>query len=72
MDTFPQDTTFVQFTAEQRKEVIKTIKRCKAQGPDQISNIHLKQLGTQGILAHTNITNYSIQHNIIPTIWIFF
>jgi hypothetical protein len=65
-DTIPLDTTFVPFTTEQTKEVIKN---SKAQGPDQISNLHLKQLGTQGIPVLTNIANYSIQQNIIPTIW---
>jgi hypothetical protein len=51
------------------KEVIKHIKTSKAQGPNQISNNHLKQLGTQGILALTSIANYSIQNNIITSIW---
>jgi hypothetical protein len=68
-DIFPLDTTLVPFITEQTKVVIKNIKNSGAQGPDQISNIHLKQLGTQGILALTNIANYSIQNNLIPTIW---
>jgi hypothetical protein len=67
-DNFPLNIAFALFTTTQTTDTIKHIKNSTAEGRDQIYDIHLKQLGAQGILVLTNIANNSMQH-INPTIW---
>jgi hypothetical protein len=57
------------FTPETVSIIIKKLKNSKAEGPDHISNIHLKHLGPQAIIALTNIYNHAWLHNIFPPIW---
>ena len=57
------------FTPDNTIEAIRATKRSPATGPDGISNIHLKHLGTHAIRILTDIFNYTIQHNNIPHIW---
>jgi hypothetical protein len=57
------------FTTEQTKEAIKSAKPSKAAGPDNITNLHLKHLGPNGIKYLTRIFNLSMSTGIIPDIW---
>ena len=66
---FPTDPDYAPFTYGQTKHIINNLKNSSACGPDNISNIHLKHLGPQGIQALTNISNYSFSHNAIPDNW---
>ena len=53
-------------------ETMKTIRSCKsskAAGPDNITNLHLKHLGINGIKYLTKIFNLSISTSTIPDIW---
>ena len=65
----PLDHTAAPFTAKQTKHIINNIRNTPSTGPDNISNMHLKHLGTHGIQALTNISNYSHAHCKIPSIW---
>ena len=53
--SYPIDHTLTLFSPHNIKHVINNIKNSPATGPHSISNFHLKHLGTQGILALTNI-----------------
>ena len=57
------------FSIEETTSVIKTLKRSRATGPDNISNYHLKHLGQNAIKALTDIFNHSWLHNDIPNFW---
>ncbi|KAK3890060.1 hypothetical protein Pcinc_005975 [Petrolisthes cinctipes] len=61
--TTPTPTTLTPNTITHTATTIRT------PNPDNISNIHLKHLGPQGIQALTNIANHSYSHNTIPNIW---
>jgi hypothetical protein len=57
------------FTPDLVSNTIKNLKNSKAEGPDHISNIHLKHLGPIAITALTNIYNHAWLHNIFPPLW---
>ena len=57
------------FNHQQTWKAIKAAKASKAAGPDNISNLHLKHLGENGIKYLTKIFNLSIRTSITPDIW---
>lgn len=57
------------FTPDQTWKAIKAAKASKAAGPDNISNLHLKHLGPNGVKFLTTIFNKSINTSTIPDIW---
>ena len=57
------------YTANQVKEAIKASKNSKAVGPDGISPIMLKHLGSNGHDFLANLFNTTINTSIIPSIW---
>ena len=57
------------FTAAQVKEAIKVSKSSKAVGPDGISPIMLKHLGSNGMDFLAKLFNTTINTAIIPSIW---
>ena len=57
------------FTPDDTAKAIKTLKNSHAEGPDKISNYHLKHLGPHATTALTAIINYSWLHNKIPAVW---
>ena len=59
----------IQLTQDKTKEAIKKSKASKAIGPDGISNLHLKNLGNNGIMYLTKIFNLSVKESTIPDIW---
>ena len=59
----------VSFTFDQTKKAIMSCKSSKAAGPDNITNLHLKHLGPNGIMYLTKIFNMSIKTSTIPDIW---
>ena len=56
-------------TPGQTTDAIKATKASKAIGPDGISNLHLKHLGTNGINYLTSLYNLSLTTSQIPQIW---
>ena len=63
--SYPIDHTLTPFSPQKTQYVINNIKNSPATGPDSIYNLHLKHLGPQGILALTNISNYTYAHCLI-------
>ncbi len=59
----------ITFSYQDTDKAIKTCKASKAAGPDNISNLHLKHLGPNGIAFLTKIFNISISTSTIPDIW---
>ena len=59
----------ISFTYQDTDKAIKSCKASKAAGPDNISNLHLKHLGPNGISYLTKIFNLSVSTSIIPDIW---
>ena len=57
------------FTPDQVKEAIKASKNSKAVGPDGISPIMLKHLGSKGIEYLAKLFNSTINKATIPDIW---
>ena len=57
------------FSYQDTDKAIKSCKASKAAGPDNISNLHLKHLGPNGIAFLTNIFNISTRTSTIPDIW---
>ena len=57
------------FTTSDTSEAIKSLKNSKAEGPDKISNLHLKHLGPVATQKLTDILIHSWTHNIIPPFW---
>ena len=66
---FPLDPATILATTDNTSRIIKSVKNSHATGPDNISNIHLKNLGIHGITTLTNIANFSYQYSQIPHIW---
>ena len=56
-------------TEIQVRQAIKKSKSSKAMGPDNISPIMLKHLGSHGIRYLTNLLNCCINKSIIPPVW---
>ena len=59
----------ISFTYQDTDKAIKASKASKAAGPDNISNLHLKHLGPNGISYLTKMFNLSISTSTIPDIW---
>jgi hypothetical protein len=59
----------VTFTYQDTDKAIKQCKASKAAGPDNITNLHLKHLGPNGIAFLTKIFNISVSTSTIPDIW---
>ena len=57
------------FNPSETKEAIKKSKPSKALGPDKISTLHLKHLGTAGLNYLTDLFNISVTTSTIPAIW---
>ncbi len=57
------------FMTQQTAEAMKACKASKAAGPDNISNLHLKHLGPNGLEYLTKIFHLSMATSIIPDIW---
>ena len=62
-------TNTVNITNAQTEKALKNSKNSKALGPDNISPIMLKHIGTHGINYLTNLYNNVINESIIPPIW---
>ena len=59
----------IKFTCEQVTKAIKNCKNSKAFGPDQLSILHLKNLGPRAVEHLTALYNDSVQSSRIPSIW---
>jgi hypothetical protein len=57
------------FTPDDVKNAIRKAKTSKATGPDNLSILHLKNLGDRGISFLTNMFNSSLASCNIPAIW---
>ena len=57
------------FTPADTKEVLRLCKSSTANGPDGMSNLHIKKLAQGAINYLTNIYNHSISTEQIPEIW---
>ena len=64
----PKDPEIV-ITAAQVVTAIKKAKSSKALGPDKISPVMMKHLGTKGIAYLTNIYNCSVKYSLVPANW---
>ena len=56
-------------TPNEVSSIIRSIKNSRATGPDNICNLHIKNLGPIAINVLTTIFNKSISSNTIPQIW---
>ena len=63
------DHSFSPFTSANTTEAIKQSKNSTATGPDNLSILHLKNLGPSGTQYLTDICNLSISQAEIPDIW---
>ena len=63
------DTNFSPFSPDSVEAAIKNSRNSTAEGPDQITMLHLKHLGPAGITYLCNIFNNSVKSISIPAIW---
>ena len=59
----------IEFTPEQTKEAIRASKSSKAMGPDDLSPIMLKHLGSKGIKFLPGVYNCTVNTAVIPALW---
>ena len=56
-------------TVEEVTRAIKGAKTSKALGPDGLAAVHLKNLGTCGLLFLTEVVNLSLATTVVPAMW---
>ena len=65
----PLDRAFTPFTAFDTAEAIRRSKNSTAAGPNDITPLHLKHLGPQGLAFLTRLYNLSVRDACVPVIW---
>ena len=63
------DASFSPFSPDSVAAAIKSSRNSTAEGPDQITMLHLKHLGQAGITFLCKIFNNSVRTSSIPAIW---
>jgi retron-type reverse transcriptase len=59
----------ISFSPSEVSIAVTKLNSSKAVGPDKLTALHIKHLGTRGIEVLTRIINDSLSYNAIPSIW---
>ena len=65
----PIDHSYTPFSLKDVANAVRGVKNSSAVGPDGLTNLHLRQLGPNGIAFLHTLFNLSLAHSNLPAIW---